>query len=99
VRRRHPELTARLKRQNQRLKANPKDPAGLTDRGELRLWMGDLKGAVADFQAVLAGKPPAEPLPRARAGLFDALTELLESDFAAGEPYLKEYVELVRTGR
>jgi hypothetical protein len=39
----------------------------------------------------LANDPPADVLPQARAKLFEALTELLERDFKAGEKYLDEY--------
>src|SRR5262249_4144594 len=73
---------------------NPNDPVGLTLRGELRLDRGDLVGAVEDLRKALRNAPPAETRSRARAKLYDALTDLLQRDFKAGEEYLKEYEAL-----
>src|SRR5262249_25577646 len=90
---------------DERLKANPNDPIGLTERGELRMDGKDLSDAVADLRAALAYQPPAgasaeerkklsEILPRTRAKLFDAFAELLQQDFGGNEKYLKEFKEL-----
>src|SRR5262249_55964228 len=50
----------------------PNDPVGLTDRGELRLSRGDLKGAVEDLRLALKNDPPQEVRPRTEELLFEA---------------------------
>jgi outer membrane protein assembly factor BamB len=76
------------------LKKNAHDPVALTDRGEMRLYQGDLAGAVADLRAALSNHPPAAMLPRTRAKLYATMTDLLQRDFSAGEIYLDEYKNL-----
>jgi outer membrane protein assembly factor BamB/tetratricopeptide (TPR) repeat protein len=92
----YPQLNAKLKEIDDRLRKDPKDPIGLTDRAELRLNKRDLQGAIDDLHAALASKPSNEPLVKARAMLYAALTELLRSDFDAGEKYLEEYKKLIK---
>ncbi len=87
----YPQLAARLEGV-----AGVADPAGLAERGELRLDQGDLEGAAADLRRALALDPPPAVGARARSKLYDALTQLLRRDFAAGEKYLDEYRELCR---
>src|SRR5262249_29223893 len=98
----YPQLKVKLAQIDERLKANPNDPIGLTERGELRMDGKDLSDAVADLRAALAYQPLAgasaeerkklsEVLPRTRAKLFDALAELLQQDFGGNEKYLKEF--------
>jgi outer membrane protein assembly factor BamB len=91
----YPQLKVKLDMMNELLAKNPNDPKGLFERGELRLDKGtELAGAVEDLQAALKNNPPADLKPKAQAKLFDAMTELLERDFANGEKYLDEYRKL-----
>jgi outer membrane protein assembly factor BamB len=76
------------------LKQNPNDPVALVDRGELRLYKGDLAGAVADLHAAIKNNLPSTLQPKARGKLYTTLTELLQHDFDAAEQYLPEYKEL-----
>jgi outer membrane protein assembly factor BamB/tetratricopeptide (TPR) repeat protein len=92
----YPQLKAKIGEMDELLKKNPNDPRGLLGRGELRLEQGNLQGAVEDFHAALANKPDDDLRRRLRAKLYDALTDLLARDFAAGEKFLKEYEELSR---
>jgi outer membrane protein assembly factor BamB/tetratricopeptide (TPR) repeat protein len=92
----YPQLRIRLAQIDQALEKNPKDPVGLTDRGELKLDKGDLNGAVEDLRTALANKPPPDVLPRTRTKLFETLTDLFQHEFSANEKYLSEYKELCR---
>ena len=91
-----PQLEAKLKQMDKRLQANPKDPAALTERGEMKLDKGDLDGAAKDLHTALVNKPPANVLPKTRAKLFDTLTWLLKNDFDRNEHYLDEYEDLCK---
>ncbi len=95
----YPQLAQKIKETDEALKANPNDPAALTERGVLRLEKGDVAGAVEDLRAALANKPSKEVLPRTRERLHEALTEYLKRDFKAAEKYLKEYEELLKPDR
>src|SRR5262249_8421049 len=66
----YPQLQAKLAQMERLLAANPKDPAGLTERGELKLAKGDLQGAVDDLHAALDGQPGDELRERARRVLY-----------------------------
>jgi outer membrane protein assembly factor BamB len=101
----YPQLKVKLAQIDERLKANPNDPIGLTERGELRLDGKDLSGAVADLRTALASptspnasveekKKLADNVPRTRVKLFDAFTELFMSDFSGNEKYLEEFKSL-----
>ncbi len=90
----YPQLKVKIAQMDERIAKNPNDPAGLVERGELRLDKGDLGGAIADLRAALRNKPEEEVRDKARAKLFDAMTEHLQRDFNAAEGYLKEYEEL-----
>jgi outer membrane protein assembly factor BamB/tetratricopeptide (TPR) repeat protein len=92
----YPQLRIRLAQIDQALEKNPKDPVGLTDRGELKLDKGDLNGAVEDLRTALSNKPPPDVLPRTRTKLFETLTDLFQHEFSANEKYLSEYKELCR---
>jgi outer membrane protein assembly factor BamB len=89
-----PELKRMLAEIDRRLKENPTDPIGLTERGELYLDKGDLPKAVADLRTALSQKPPADTKLKARTKLHEALTDLLQNDFPAAERYLDEYKDL-----
>ncbi|MCS6851901.1 MAG: PQQ-like beta-propeller repeat protein [Gemmataceae bacterium] len=92
----YPQLQIMLAEIEQQLKANPNDPAGLLARGELRLDKGDRLGAVDDLRRALSNNPPPDLLPKARAKLFEAFTELVQSDFSANERFLDEYRALCK---
>jgi len=104
----YPQLKVKLAQIDERLKANPNDPIGLTERGELRLDDKNmLQGSVADLRTALASKPPAkataeerkkleEIVPRTRAKLYEALTELFLTDFSGNEKFLEEFKELCK---
>jgi outer membrane protein assembly factor BamB len=90
----YPQLEAKLAEAEA---AYAKDPSigNLLFRGELRLADGQLQKAVDDLSMVLAKDPSAEAAPKAKAKLFDALGDLLRSQFkeSAGK-YLEKYKEL-----
>jgi outer membrane protein assembly factor BamB len=88
-----PEMAGHLARVEARVRADGNDPAARLERGKLRLDRGDVAGAVADLRKALELKPGEA---EARRKLFDALTQLLQRDFKAGEKYLDEYRELGR---
>jgi outer membrane protein assembly factor BamB len=88
-----PPMAEHLPRVEARVRENGDDPATRLERGKMRLDRGDLAGAVADLHKALELKPGEA---EARRKLFDALTQLLQRDFKAGEKYLDEYRELGR---
>ncbi|HEV3205231.1 MAG TPA: PQQ-binding-like beta-propeller repeat protein, partial [Gemmataceae bacterium] len=90
------QLRIKLEEIDLALKKNPKDPIGLTERGELRLDDGRLEDAVADLRMALANHPPAEIMPKTRVKLFETLTELFQRDFNASEKYLDEYRDMCK---
>jgi outer membrane protein assembly factor BamB len=77
-----------------RLQKNAQDPIALTQRGEMRLYKGDLPGAVADLHLALNNAPPADMLAKTQLRLFTTLTELMHNDFGKAEQYLNEYKSL-----
>lgn len=85
-----------LKRQemDKLLAKNPKDPVGLTARGELLLDEGKITEAVADFKLAEQHEPPDTVRRKIRQKLYIAYTELLRKDFDAAEPLLDEYETL-----
>ncbi|HTK75535.1 MAG TPA: PQQ-binding-like beta-propeller repeat protein, partial [Gemmataceae bacterium] len=83
-----PELKRLLADIDRRLKDNPNDPVGLTERGSLRLNNGDLGLAIDDFRTALRHKPPEDARARARNRLHEAFTDLFQNDFAGAEKYL-----------
>jgi outer membrane protein assembly factor BamB/tetratricopeptide (TPR) repeat protein len=90
----YPQLKVKKAEMKARLAKNPKDPAGLTDSGELHLDDGELLLAVADFKAALEYQPGPDIRARARLKLYDTLTELLKDRFADGEQFLDVYKDL-----
>lgn len=76
------------------LAKNPNDPRGLFERGQLHLYNGEVRAAVADLRNSLSHEPDAPTRTKARAKLHESLTSLLQKDFAAGEPYLAEFEDL-----
>jgi outer membrane protein assembly factor BamB/TolA-binding protein len=90
----YPQLEQKKAEMDRLLVANPKDPIGLLARGELLLDDGKLKEAIADFKEAEKANLPEEKLGLLREKKYVAFTELLLSDFAAGEKYLDEYKAL-----
>lgn len=91
----YPQLEQKRAEMDRRLKDNPKDPLGLTDRGELHLDDGKLKAAIDDFKEAQRNLKPDDPLDRRlREKLHDAFRELARADFPAAEPFLREYEAL-----
>jgi outer membrane protein assembly factor BamB len=84
------------------LEKNPKDPVGLTKRGELYLDEGKRLEAVAHLREALAQKEiDADTTQLARLKLYESLTELMtpepdRNEFPKAEPYLAEYEELCK---
>lgn len=89
-----PDLEMKRAEMDRRLAANPHDPVGLRDRGELLMDEGKLLAAVKDFKAAAANQPSPEIERTLKLRLYQAYTELLRKDFTAGEPFLKEYEQL-----
>jgi outer membrane protein assembly factor BamB len=95
----YPQLKVKIAQMQQTLAANPNDPVGLTELGELHLDQGKLAEAVADLKQALehvtADTPPAVR-GRARAKLYETLTEYFQRDFPKAEEagYLPTYGEL-----
>jgi outer membrane protein assembly factor BamB len=87
----YPQLKARLKRIEELLAGDPRNPRGLAERGALRLDQGDVPGALADLRDALAGSPPGEVRLEAHARLHEALRQVVQRDFAAGQKYLAEF--------
>jgi outer membrane protein assembly factor BamB len=76
------------------LQKNPRDPDALKSRGELRLYKGDLGGAVADLHEAEKNHPADSIRPQIRSKLYETLTEWLQHDFNAAETYLPEYKQM-----
>jgi outer membrane protein assembly factor BamB/tetratricopeptide (TPR) repeat protein len=90
----YPQLEWKLSEMNRLLKADPKNPKGLTERGELRLDKGELISAIDDFNSALQHDPPAEVRSKARLKLYEAITDLMQKDFNKAEQHLAIYKEL-----
>jgi outer membrane protein assembly factor BamB/tetratricopeptide (TPR) repeat protein len=94
----YPQLKVAIARMDERIAKNANDPTGLVLRAELRLDSGDLSGAVNDLRKALAEKAAGDMRDRARALLYQVLTEGLQRDFGAFEKYLAEYEALSKEG-
>jgi outer membrane protein assembly factor BamB len=94
----YPQAAARQEEIEARLRQTPNDPEALFARAGLRLDRGEAPAAAADLRAALAAGPPADLDARCRDRLFEALTHLLRSDFAAAEKHLAEYRVLCEAG-
>ncbi|HVK11419.1 MAG TPA: PQQ-binding-like beta-propeller repeat protein, partial [Gemmataceae bacterium] len=88
------QLASKIRETEERLGKNPNDPVGLVDLAMLQHDDGRLVPAIANYQKALAGQPPEELRAKGREKLFEAITELLQNDFAAGENLLPEYQKL-----
>jgi outer membrane protein assembly factor BamB len=91
-----PQLKVKLAEIDELITKNPDDPTGLTERGVLRLDEGNLQGAIDDLDKALKNHPDAHTEERARAKLFETLTEYFQGDFDRAERYLGRYEELCK---
>jgi outer membrane protein assembly factor BamB/tetratricopeptide (TPR) repeat protein len=92
----YPQLEVKLAQMNKVVTDKPNDPVALTERGDYLLDKGDLAGAIADFRKALKNDPPRDTKAKARAKLYEAMTELFQRDFAKAESLIKEYEELCK---
>ena len=90
----YPQLDTKIKDTQTRLGKDPNDPIGLLDLAMLQHDDGRLEPAIDSYRKTLANKPPEEVRAKAREKLFEAITELLQNDFNAGEKMLPEYETL-----
>lgn len=90
-----PLIEIKRKAMDDLLRANPKDPAGLAARGELRLDDGKVTEAISDLRAANAENPSDSIRMRIRDKLYQAYTELLRANFQSGKQYLAEYKTLL----
>jgi outer membrane protein assembly factor BamB len=90
----YPQLELKEAEMNRLLKANPKDPKGLFNRGEIHLDKGKIDAAIADFKDAESNNPPAELKAALKDKLYVAFSELLRERFSEGEKYLAEYEKL-----
>jgi outer membrane protein assembly factor BamB/tetratricopeptide (TPR) repeat protein len=89
-----PQLDSKIRDTQVRLAAKADDPVGLLDLGMLQHDDGRLEPAIENYRKAIASKPPEETRAKAREKLFEAITELLQNDFNAGEKMLAEYEKL-----
>jgi outer membrane protein assembly factor BamB/tetratricopeptide (TPR) repeat protein len=92
----YPQLEVQLARLNERVKANPDDPATLTERGDYLLDKGEVGDAIVDFRRALNNRPNAATKAKARSKLYEALTDYFQNNFSKAEEFLKEYEELCK---
>jgi outer membrane protein assembly factor BamB/tetratricopeptide (TPR) repeat protein len=89
-----PQLSIKKEEATRRLAANPNDPVGLAEVGDLELDDGKLNNAIDAYNRCLANNPNVPTKAKAREKLYDAITELLQRDFNAGEKMLDQYRDL-----
>ncbi|MCI0684343.1 MAG: PQQ-like beta-propeller repeat protein [Gemmataceae bacterium] len=93
----YPQLLSRLEGASAALRTDPENPQKLVNRGELYLADGQVQNAVNDLKRALDNRPAAPLAKRAKGTLYEALTQLLQSDFTmASAKYLDEYRELCK---
>jgi len=90
----YPQLTAKLEMVTKQLEADPTSLEKLVTRGELLFADGQVQPAVDSLQLALKKDLTPELRTRARNKLYEALTDLLQTDFkTAGAKYMDEYRE------
>lgn len=89
-----PQLDTKIKDTEARLRKDDKDPIGLLDLAMLQHDDGRLEPAIENYRKALLNKPNEDTRSKAREKLFEAITELLQNDFSAGEKMLPEYETL-----
>lgn len=90
----YPQLATKIKDTETRLAANPLDPIGLLDLAMLQHDDGRLQPAIENYRKAIVNKPNEDTRAKSREKLFEAITELLQNDFNAGEKMLDEYKTL-----
>lgn len=91
------QLTTRLAQANEAVIAEPNNPERFVDRGELRLADGQVQAAVDDLHKAMSLKPPENLTQRVKQRLYEALSDLFQSDFnGASVKYLDEYREMCK---
>jgi outer membrane protein assembly factor BamB len=91
----YPQLLSRLEGAHAALRTDPENPEKLVNRGELFLADGQVQNAVNDLKRALDKQPAPTLTKRAKGTLYEALTQLMQSDFNGGSAkYLDEYREL-----
>src|SRR5262249_45553602 len=86
----------KIKETQDLLGKNEKDPQGLLNLAMLQHDDGRLQPAIDNYRKALVNNPPEETRAKAREKLFEAITELLQNDFNAGEKLLDEYKTLCK---
>ena len=92
----YPQLNIKIQEAEKRLAANPNDPIGLAEVGDLRLDDGKRTEAIDAYNKCLANNPNADTKAKAREKLYDAITELMQIDFNNGEGMLNQYKDLCK---
>ncbi len=93
----YPQLTHMLDLASNELKADPGNPEKLFKRGEMLLADGQVDQSVKDLRLALKNGLPDARKPEARARLYEALTDLLHTDFArVNTLYLDEYRQMCK---
>jgi outer membrane protein assembly factor BamB len=86
-----PQLSIKKEEARKRLDANRNDPIGLAEVADLELDDGKLPEAIDLYNKCLVNNPNADTKAKAREKLYDAITEILQRDFNAGEKMLDQY--------
>ena len=90
----YPQLTGKLELVTKQLDADPTNLEKLVTRGELLFADGQVQPAVDCLRLALTKNLTPELKSRARDKLYEALTDLMQTDFkTAGAKYLDEYRE------
>ena len=91
----YPQLEQKNAEMERLLAANPKDPLGLSTRGELLLDDGKTEGGDRGLQGIGEEQPSAREAAAACARSSTSRTpNCIRNDFTPGEPYLDEYKAL-----
>jgi hypothetical protein len=90
-----PEGDSRLKKWEEQLKKRPGQPSVLVARARWRLDHLNFKGAIADLEQLLAGKPPRWWADRARLLLLRSICAYCSHDFAAAVKHVERRPRLL----
>lgn len=89
-----PQLEVKIQEMSKLLDADPKNPVGLAEKGDLLLDDGKLLEAINALHQAKKNNPTEATKSFCEDKLYEAITELLQRDFAQGEPFLDEYKHL-----
>lgn len=88
----YPQLALEIAKIDAQLAKNSEDPQGRLRRGTLRLYRGDLGGAIEDLRKAMAsGKLEKMLQEKCRERLYDTYTDFFQRDFDSAEKWLEEY--------